>query len=253
MTKARYVNSLKSYEIVLGRLRHTVFLGGFLLLCCFVTSSSATCIQSKVGSSCSSDSDCFQFDERHLYCNKTHGANVCAFQVQTYASQSYELKDCPGEVFSAEPWSNPISDDWISNSLGVDCLRLCFLTETCFAITIRESRCYLKNEQCFTNLQASQALFAVLSVTREDYHCGCHYPFTRRSSKGEILSWDSDCPESQLDRNPYRCCSEKGLCVKCENDMTPRPRSFYDDQAKQGRKQHTITEQINDSSLLRTR
>ncbi|CAL8106860.1 unnamed protein product [Orchesella dallaii] len=125
----------------------------------------------------------------------------------------------------------------MTNAQGVDCMRLCYLTETCFAISVVDYKCYLKNEKCFTSLQPVQgALFGVLSATREDYHCGCYYPFRRRSSKGEILSWDSDCPESQLDRNPYRCCSEKGLCVKCENDMTPRPRSFYDEQAKQERK-----------------
>lgn len=74
-------------------------------------------------------------------------------QVHTYASQSEANTDCPGSEFSAEPWSNPISADWMTNVKGLDCMRLCYLTETCFAISIFNQKCYLKNEKCFSHLK----------------------------------------------------------------------------------------------------
>lgn len=81
-------------------------------------------------------------------------------QVHTYASQSEANRDCPGAEFSAESWSNPVSDDWMTDVQGVDCMRLCYLTETCFGISIVQSKCYLKNEKCFPQLQDVQgALF----------------------------------------------------------------------------------------------
>lgn len=64
-----------------------------------------------------------------------------------------------------------------------------------YAIT---SQIYLYNSNLCCIIIYFYSFISVLSVTREDYHCGCHYPFTRRSSDGEILSWDSDCPEVKI-------------------------------------------------------
>ncbi|OXA52075.1 hypothetical protein Fcan01_13746 [Folsomia candida] len=195
----------------------------FLSLC--MSGGAKQCIDSKVGSPCLTNEDCFYYEEFHLYCNKTRGVNICGFQVESYAGQAEVDRDCPGEEFSAEAWSNPVGDDvMLDNSTGIDCLRWCYFTETCFAVVVRDHKCYLRNDKCFSNLRdAPGAVLGVMSVLREDYHCGCHYPFTRKRSNGHRLSWTPDCPESQLDRNPYRCCSPKGLCVKCVDGNTPPP------------------------------
>lgn len=54
-------------------------------------------------------------------------------QVETYAGQADVDVDCPGLEYSAEPWSDPIGEEFMDNSTGVDCLRWCLFTETCFA------------------------------------------------------------------------------------------------------------------------
>lgn len=97
--------------------------------------------------------------------------------------------------------------------------RMCLHVQTCFGATIVGNDCFLKNEKCFTNLkpregalvggncQQQQPIFLpktgwnnnfiyvpVLNVVREDYKCGCHYPFTRKTSAGEILTWNPECP-----------------------------------------------------------
>jgi len=185
------------------------------------------CIDSKIGSPCFYDEDCFQHKENHLYCNKTGQVNICAFQIETYASRIATDKDCPGLEFSAEPWSDPIgNEEGLENPkiTGLDCMRRCLFTETCFAAVVLDHQCYLRNDKCMVNLRAAPgATLGVLSIVREDFHCGCHYPFIRRRSNGEILSWEPDCPESQSDRSPYRCCSQKGLCIRCAEGQTPPP------------------------------
>jgi len=186
------------------------------------------CIDSKIGSPCFYDEDCYKYKETHLYCNKTGQVSMCAFQIETYASRIATDKDCPGLEFSAETWSDPIGNEEEGvehpKITGLDCMRRCLFTETCFAAVIRDHKCYLRNDKCLVNLRpAPGATLGVLSIVREDYHCGCHYPFIKRRSNGEIISWDPDCPESQSDRNPYRCCSSKGLCSPCAEGQTPPP------------------------------
>lgn len=74
--------------------------------------------------------------------------------MESYAGQAEVDRDCPGEEFSAEAWSNPVGDDvMLDNSTGIDCLRWCYFTETCFAVVVRDHKCYLRNDKCFSNLR----------------------------------------------------------------------------------------------------
>jgi hypothetical protein len=83
--------------------------------------------------------------------------------VETYAGQAEGNRDCQGEEFSAELWSNPISDEDLDNSTGIDCMRLCYFTETCFAVVVLNHKCFLKNDLCFANLR--EAPGAILGGT----------------------------------------------------------------------------------------
>ncbi len=73
--------------------------------------------------------------------------------METYAGQAEADKDCPGLEFSAESWSDPIGIELMKNTTGVDCLRWCYFTETCFGVVVRDDKCYLRNDKCFGNLR----------------------------------------------------------------------------------------------------
>lgn len=88
-------------------------------------------------------------------------------QIETYAGQAEVGRDCPGEEFSAEPWSNPISDEVLDNTTGIDCMRWCYFTETCFGVVVVDHKCYLKNDKCFANLRDNPG--AVLGGTSYSY------------------------------------------------------------------------------------
>ncbi|CAG7830595.1 unnamed protein product [Allacma fusca] len=182
-------------------------------------SSDSKCIQTMFGVTCENDQDCRSEKEHFLYCNKTENANKCAFNEQVYMGHVYENWDCPGQQFSAVPWGDPVPTQLAAS--GLDCMRLCLQIKTCFGISVRSQSCYLKNDICFNQnnlVRAPQTIIGVLRIVREDYRCGCHYPFERERMNGSVLEWYPVCPGVTPMNSlsvRYACCSKKGLCEEC--------------------------------------
>ncbi|CAG7830594.1 unnamed protein product [Allacma fusca] len=149
----------------------------------------------------------------------SHLSQCLKVNEQVYMGHVYENWDCPGQQFSAVPWGDPVPTQLAAS--GLDCMRLCLQIKTCFGISVRSQSCYLKNDICFNQnnlVRAPQTIIGVLRIVREDYRCGCHYPFERERMNGSVLEWYPVCPGVTPMNSlsvRYACCSKKGLCEEC--------------------------------------